>query len=456
MINKDLSTLLNANSIIIDSGGKAGKMTFLFYLINFFYKDKAIIFTPQESYLFNRRIDALSSQYPQFKDLQDNITSYFLDEEWNSLKQKYGYEFFLEELLHIIKTSQESVIVMHRVGEFFEFQDRYEIENIYKTLIKTAIKHQKKMIFLVNNKNENYEYIRRIAEEFTDISINITNNEKNERLLNIKDVLHHKEYPLMHFKIHKENFILDLYEKDEIDVDFLTKNILIAELDETDKHMRDVCTYIFNKPNFTVKYASSLQSILQEIFISPDVIVILMKRNQKNFDTISAIKKQLPDTVIVGILDQDFVRTEDVQEAYSNGCDELFANNLSLDNLILALQKASKTLFYSQSLQTLSVNQNIFNTLDEFKTLAHECVERSLFFSAFTLESKTKFEPIASSSRNSDYIFQTDYKIYYLALSTLPKDITNIVDNYAKKHSDLEVTCIWEPIKNETLDDCIA
>ena len=442
--------------MIIDSGGKAGKMTFLFYLINFFYKDKAIIFTPQESYLFNRRIDALSSQYLQFKNLKDNVTPYFLDEEWNSLKQKYGYEFFLEEILHIIKTSDESVIVMHRMGEFFEFQDRYEIENIYKTLVKTAIKHDKKMIFLVNNKNENYEYIRRIAEEFTDISINITNNEKNERLLNIKDVLHHKEYPLMHFKIHKENFILDLHARDETNVGFTTKNILIAELNETDNHMRDICTYIFNKPNFNVKYANSLQSILQEVFISPDVIVVLMKRDQKNFDTISAIKKQLPDTIIVGILDQEFVRTEDVQEAYSNGCDELFANNLSLDNLILALQKASRTLFYSQSLQTLSPKENIFTTLNEFKTLASECIERSLFFTAFTLESKTKFELITSSSRNSDYIYQTDYKIYYIALSTMTKDIPKIVDQYREKHSDLEMNCIWEPIKNETLDDCIS
>jgi len=456
LINKDLTTLLNANSMIIDSGGKAGKMTFLFYLINFFYKDKAIIFTPQESYLFNRRVDALSSQYLQFKNLRDNVTPYFLDEEWNSLKQKYGYEFFLEEILHIIKTSDENVIVMHRMGEFFEFQDRYEIENIYKTLIKTAIKYDKKMIFLVNNKNENYEYIRRIAEEFTDISVNITNNEKNERLLNIKDVLQHKEYPLMHFKIHKENFILDLYEKDETNVEFTTKNILIAELDETDHHMRDICTYIFNKPNFHVKYANSLQSILQEVFISPNVIVVLMKRDQKNFDTIAAIKKQLPDTIIVGILDQEFVRTEDVQEAYSNGCDELFANNLSLDNLILALQKASKSLFYSQSLQTLSAKKNIFTTLEEFKILANECIEKSLFFTAFTLESKSKFETITSPSRNSDYIFQTDNKIYYIALSTMPKDITYIADQYRKKHNDLVVTCIWEPIKNETLEDCIA
>lgn len=456
MIHKDLSTLLNANSIIIDGGGKAGKMTFLFYLINFFYKDKAIIFTPQESYLFNRRINSLSTQYPQFKNLKESITPYYLDEDWNSLKQKYGYEFFLNELVQIMKTSDEKVIVIHRIGEYFEFQDRYEIENIYKTLVKTATKHDKKMIFLANDKNENFEYIRHIADEFTDVSINIKSNERNERLLNIQDVLQNKEYPLMHFKIHKENFILDLYDNSQQVTDTKDKNILIAELNQAHDNMKDICTYIFDKPNFTVKYADSLQSILQEIFIRPDVVIILMERNQKNFDTISAIKKQLPDTSIVGLMDQDFVRTEDIQEAYTNGCDELFANNLSLESLILTLQKASKTLFYTQSLKSLPKYDNILKSFEDFKALAKGCVDRSLFFTAFVLETKDEFEFITSTSRQSDYVYQTKHRIYYIALSTMPKDIRHIIKHYEKKHNDLNLTCIWEPINHESLDSCIS
>jgi len=456
LINKDLLTLLNADSIIIDGGGKAGKMTFLFYLVKFLYQDKAIIFTPQESYLFNRKISALSSQYPQFKNLNDNVTPYFLDENWNTLKQKYGYEFFLKELTKIIIESSEKVIVIHRIGEFFEFQDRYEIENVYKTLIKLATKYEKKMIFLANTQNENFEFISRISEEFTDVSINIKNNDKNERLLNIKDVLHSKEYPLMNFRIHEENFILDLYEKNQKITDNKTKNILIAELDKAHDNMRSICTYIFNKPNFNVKYADTLQGILEEVFIAPDVVIVLMNREKKNFDTISAIKKQLPDTVIIGIVDKDFIRTEDIQEAYNNGCDELFANNLSLETLILALQKGSKTLFYTESIQSLPKHNNIMNSLSDFKSFANECVNRKLFFTAFTVETKEKFEFVKTSSRNSDYIYQTEHKIYYLALSTMPKDINHIVDNYRKKHEDLVLTCIWEPINHESLDTCIS
>lgn len=455
MISKDLLTILNADSMIIESGGKAGKMTFLFYLINFLYKEKAIIFTPQESYLFKRRIKSLAGQYQQFSNLDNIISPYYLDENWNTLKQKYGYDFFLQELTQIITTSDEKIIVLHRIGEFFEFQDRYEIEKVYKTLIKLATVHKKKMIFLANDQNENYEYIRRIADEFTDVSISIHNNEKNERLLNIKDVLQNKEYPVMHFKIHNENFTLDLYEMNQEIVDSKTKNILIAELNQAHDNMREICSYIFQKPNFSVKYADSLQSILQEIFIVPDVIIVLMKREQANFDTISAIKQQLPNTMIIAIVDQKFVRTEDVQEAYTNGCDELFANNLSLETLILSLQKASKTLFYTESIKSIPKFNNILDSLEDFETLARACISKSLFFTAFTIETKQGFEFITKSSRNSDYIYQTKYKIYYFALSTMPKDINHIVDKYRSQYSDLALTCMWEPINHDTFENCI-
>jgi len=456
LIEKDLTTLLDASSFIIDGSNKSGKITFLFYLINSLFKEKAIIFTPQESYLFNRRVKSLSKQFPLFSKLQDSITPYFLDEDWHTLKQKYGYDFFLIELEHIITKSEEKIIVLHRIGEYFEFQDRYEIENIYKSLIKLAIVHDKKLIFLANNKNENYEYVQRIAEEFTDISISITNNDDNERLINIKDILQHREYPLLHFRVHETNFILDFYKKNKEIEKNKIKNILIAEIDLAHDNMRDMCSYIFNKPNFNVKYADSLQSILTEIFISPDVVIVLMKREEENFQTISAIKRQLPDTKIVAILDQDFVRTEDMQEAYNNGCDELFANNLSLDSLILSFQKLSNTLFYTQSINSLPEHNNIMTSLEDFTELANECVERSIFFTAFTIESKNIFEKIKSSSRNSDYIYQTDHKIYYIALSTMPKDVSKIINNYKDKYDDLVLTCLWEPINHQSIDECMS
>jgi len=456
MLKLDFSALLDVNSIIISSSAKEGKMTFLAYLISSFYKEKAIVFTPQESYLFTRRLNSLSQQFKQLLNIKDFITPYYLKEDWNTLKQKYGYKFLLKELEQIIIKSEEKIIVFHRIGEFFEFQDRYEIENIYKSLVRLTLLHEKKIIFLANQNNENFEYIHHVAEEFSDVEISIKSNEKNERLLNVKNILNNREYPLMNFRIHENTFLLEYQHETKEITENKTKNILIAEINDAHDNMKEICTYIFNKPNFSVKHADSLQSMLQEIFLRPDVIIVLMKRDKKNLATIKAIKTQLPDSSIVAILDQDFIRAEDIHELYDYGCDEVFANNLSIDRVIISLQKATKTFFYKHTLNSLPKYSNIIQDSDDFKELAKECTKRAIFFTAFVLESKKDFDKITSTTRKTDYVYQTKNKICYLAISTMPKDIYIIIDKFKKKNPDLTLLCIWEPINNISFEECLS
>jgi len=455
MPKSDFSSLLDIHSMIITSSPKHGKMTFLLYLIAYFYKEKALLFTPQESYVFNKKLDTLSKQFTQFSHIRSMLQIYHLRDDFSNIKQKYGYDFLLQELEKLIINSDENIIVMHRIGEYFDFQDRYEISNFYKTLVKIAETHDKKIIFLANNKNENFEHIYQVAEEFSDMIIEITKNEKNERILNIMDILHHREYPLLRFKINENNFLLEYKEETQEIIDNKIKNILVAELDKAHDNMRQICSYIFDKPNFNVKHADSLQGMLQEIFIQPDLIIVLMKREQKNLDTIKAIKTQLPNTSIVVILDQEFIRTEDIHELFNYGADEVFANNLTFDNMILSLQKVTRTFFYTEALNSLPKHKNILKNTDELKELAAECIEKSIFFTAFVVESEKEFPKMRKTSRKTDYIYQDGKRLYYLAINTMPKDIFIIAEKLKKTNPDLQFICIWEPINSAAIEECI-
>jgi len=449
MQSKNVLNILEAQSFFINSSVKVGKITFASYLINSLFKEKVIIFTPQESFLFKRRFEILSKQFIPLAKIKDSVQTYYLKENWHGLKQNYGLSFFLQEIESIVKSSEQKVILFHRFAEYFEFQDRYEIENIYKSLIKIATANDKKIIFSTNTQHVNYEYIHNAAEEFSDVTINIRENENHERLIDIKDIAHNYEYPLMNFKINKNTFLLDYYDAHELEKT-RPRNILIAKLDDIENNLDDLCSYIFNKPNFILKHANSLATILQEIFIMPDVIVILMKRNMQNFDTIKAIRQQLPNTPIVTILDQDFVRAEDAQEAYSYGCDDLFSNNLSLENLILSFQKNSKTFFYNDEMKTLPQLPNIAPDFNSLKEFANACLEKSIFFSAFVFNTNHDTKKVTQISRKHDYIYQTDEKLYYLALNTRLKDAKSIL----KAYSNYEVLCTWEPLNNTDLTGC--
>lgn len=455
------SVILEADSIIIDSEIKVGKITFAFYLIKVLFNEKALLFSPQESYLFNKKIALLSKQFEQFKDIEEYITRYSLDEDWYDMKRIYGYEFLLKEFESIISSSDENLVIIHRFGELFEFQDRYEIEGFYKSLVKMVTKYNKKLIFIVNSQNQNYKYIQNVSEEFSDIAIQLTKNEKNERLMNFKNILTHQEYPSMQFLIHEKKFMLKYVDEKTDEVVERGKNILLMELDtnldETHMDMVNIYNYIFNRPEFNVFHANSFQSIVHNIFIQPDVIIILMNRSNDNFETIRAIKKQLPSTIIIAIIEQDFVRTEDVQVAYDYGCDELFPRSYLFDKFILSLQKSIKMPFYSDTLSKLSTYPNKIESLSVMKSLAEECIENSIFFTLFVIKKSTSCENLKSTMRRLDYVCRIDDKVYYLALNTMPNNIKIILEKQFEKFDDeLELLSSCSPLDKALVEECLA
>ncbi|MBU1659611.1 hypothetical protein KKG72_11275 [bacterium] len=456
MLTQNIEDIKDAKSIIIDSGVKIGKMTLLFYLIESLFKAKAIVFTPQEDYLFNKRLKGLGKQFEQYSDIDKFITPYYLKEDWNYLKQRYGYKFLLEEIARIMSTSDEKLVVIHKIGEFFEFQNRYEIEGFYKSLIKLTAMHDKKLICLVNNQNENYEFINNIAEDFSDIAISITSNENNERHLSIRDLFHNQEYPPMSFKIHENNFMLEHLNSSKKIHAKKIKNILIAELEPTQENTKIICEYLFKQPEqFNVKIANTLQSILQEIFVVPEIIIVLMKRTQDNFKTIESIKKQLPNSTIIGIIDQSFIRAEDKREAYGHGCDELFGRDIILDDFIVSLEKASKSVFYRERLEKLSQYKNMLESLEDIQMLADICMENSIYFTAFVLKSNDEIDKVELLGRKHDYIYQKDNILYYVAINTNPKHTEKIIESLKRQNLDLEIVCACESTNPILVKGCL-
>ena len=451
-MQQDFHQITKATSFSIIAENKVGKSTLLFYLLTALFKEKAIIFTPQESYLFNRKLNALTTQFTQFQNIKDEITPYFLKEEYKTLKQRYGFDFFTQELEKIIKNSENKIIVMHRFGDFFEFQDRYELEEVYKKLLQICTELGKKLILLTNSTSENYLQIQSITDELCEIFIEIKLNEDNERLVHIQDVLHNREYPLLNFKLYNNSLVLDYNHKKELNNKEIVKNVLLCELNPIHDNIIDICKYIFNKPGFRTKHATSLQTILQEVFVSPDIIVVFMQRNKENLKTVQTIKKHLPNSPVIAIVNQDFVRAEDAQTAFAYGVDELFPTTLKLEKLILAFQKAAQNLFYIDAINTLPHYNNHLKNLHEMKKLAKSCVEKSIFFTLFIYDipSAKQSQHIIKPTREHDYLFYDNKKVYYLAMNTAPKDAQKVKERFA----DYSLVCIWEPINNTDIEGC--
>ena len=457
MAKSDIESVLQSTSIIISGAPKVGKITFLLYLLQTLFKTKAILFTTQEKFLFERRLKAISSQFQQFSNIEQTLVPFYLKENWHNLKQKYGFNFFITEMEHIMATSEEKIVVMHRVGEYFEFQDRYEIENVYKALIKAATLYDKKIIFIANDKHENFEFIKSVADEFSDVAVTIDTNANSNRLVNIKNLFAHQEYPSMLFKIVEKNFILEYEENLTNNKNIHTrKNVLIAELDAVHNDTKEICQYLFNQPElFNTKQANTLQSILKEIFIRPEIIIVFMTRKTENFETTQTIKQQLPNATIIAVLDQDFLRAEDKREAYVHGIDELFCNDIVLDNLVLSLEKASKSTFYKSRLDLLDGYDNVITDLKKFQELADLCMQKAIYFTAFVLKTKEMKTKEITSGRKYDYVYYKGDKLYYLAVNTNVKHTEKIIESFKRQNVDVSVVCDCVSTKQISVNECI-
>jgi len=157
-------------------------------------------------------------------------------------------------------------------------------------------------------------------------------------------------------------------------------------------------------------------------------------------------------------MDQDFVRLEDKNEAFNYGCEELFANNFLLEDFILAFQKAANKVFYTDEESGVISHEssNMMNSLEDLKSLALECIEHSIYFTAFTVESHLDIKKISSTGRKKDFAYQGKDKLYYIAIDTLPRDVDRIIEKFRKSYADVKILCLWEPISHADIESCLS
>jgi hypothetical protein len=452
-----LSVLSEAESIIIYGDEKVGKMTLLSYMIKLLFHEKTLFFSPHDAFLIDKKLDTFAKQHIQFEDIHDYFESYLLLEGWQEKKRHYGYAFLLTELERIISSSENKIVVFHHFEDFFDFQDRYEIDGFYKSLVKIASLYHKKIIFLASTQNENYKFIQSVSDEFLDLSIILSKNTKNERIIDVKNLVTYEEYPQMQLVMRDKNFILKY--RDTFDASHKRdENILVMQLSKNinkqDINMNQFYDYIFSKPTFNIYHADSLKSILNNIFIKPDIIIILMKRTKDNFETVKSIKKQLPETVIYAVIEQDFVRVEDAQEAYTYGCDELLPGTYLFNNFMLSLQKSIKNFFYVERLKDIDIESNIAPSLSIFRTLIDTCLENRIFFTCFVIKRDVHFDGLESSMRKYDFIYKSKDKIYYLALNTMPWSVDVIFESLKKNfHTNIDILTICTALDTKKLEE---
>jgi hypothetical protein len=434
MVNKDpnisvdiVNAIDESQVIMIEGERRSGRFTFVSFLINTMLNKKAAVFIPQEEYLFQRRLDLLA-RFQQLGNIHERFETYYLKAEWPEYKQRYGYAFLKQELKKIITESDADIIFFHRFEEFFEFQDLYEIKPVLLSLFDEIRGTDKKLVISISDTGQHAGQIKESLQDFSDLSVCIKISSEDEREIRFTDNLYHRVYPTFRFQL-SQNLLSLKDEKSDMQLDSgNTLGVFLCSLSEESGAVADLMSYLFaDEQRFSFHQADTLDAILNNLFLYPDVIIFLLQRTDENLQMLQQVRKLLPEAKLYAFFTQDFMRSEDRRMALSKGCDEVFAANFKVADFIAAVEKDLKRPFYQNQLRELESEPHALPDRKKLQEIVESARERQLYFTIFVYAMKDgEMDFPEGLGREYDYYLAEEQKLVLLAMNTGPREAEKI------------------------------
>lgn len=436
-----LKNLIKKSQIIILEGARqSGKLTFALFTVKYLLQKDALIISATQEKLFNRKADAIYNRFESLKTLKDEIDLFVLKTEWNSLKEEYSYALLRDELARLFQETERHVIIFHRFGLFFEFQDRFEIETMFRAIVDLAEQYEKQVIFTISTASDNYAYMNNIMCDFSDLTLDLTEPNLNERDIQIVHSMHKVDQERFLIKGIDKTLILENGE-DVLDkrlaaaetlntIEQLTraqeasKNrfrvLMVAKDDQKSDAYETVKYLLANKKMFEINYVTSIYDLPQYFETKPDLIFLFIDRNDVVEEIFHDLKKAVADCRSFAFFPQEFIRGADRRLLHKAGIDEIFSVYFQLDDLVIAMEKAAENYFYEEALKNIKFNAHVFDRKNSFESIIGSAYENSVYFSLFLFSVEKSDDSTIELGRKNDFVYhdKENQKIYYLALNT--------------------------------------
>jgi len=403
--------------VSIEGDNKSGKLTFTLYLIANSAFGKTVILSSIPKPILKKRINSIESLNDEkINMLIPHLDYLCLKENWEEIKAKYGLDFLIEDVKHIIFDTKPDNIVLHRTDLMFN-EDENEFAKWFIDSIIELKEEFNLKLFITSKENT---IIHSIVENYSDIDFEIIN--KKEREIIVKSSL----FPLktLKYKFALVNNKLVLEELNETHVsnkplENLTnttsnsheekpiKNNKLLVMSQND-YIIKLNQYLFSEV-FEISTAKSISESIAKIFESPDIVVYNPPEEGLNLEMCHVVKDKQIHSKIIYLINKDYVRTDDKMKAVYAGCYDILSINFNIEEFIFLIEKLSQNFFYTEKINQLPSQREVKN-FEHFCKIVNNFYEERIYFTLFVGEVENK--DILKLIRNHDIVYKDKEKTY--------------------------------------------
>ncbi|QCI28877.1 hypothetical protein [Caminibacter pacificus] len=402
----ELINAIKKSEIVLTQGeNKSGKLTFsLFLLSNIDLNSKTLILSTIPKSLMNKRIKTIEDLNDQkINTLLQNTEYLCLKENWEEIKAKYGFDFLIEDIKHIIFDTKPDSIIFHRADLMFS-EEEYEYA---KWFIDSLIELKEEINFKLLITSKKDTIIQKVIENYCDIDFEIEKKEK--RIVNIISSLFpitplsyifEKQKELVLIPHEKENVPSSQYNNKTID----NKMLIMSQ----NEYLIKLNKYLFEKI-FNIEIATSITQSISKLLENPEIVIYNPPEKDLNFEMCHIVKDKGINSNIIYILNKDYVRVDDKMQAVYAGCYDVMPKNFNIEEYIFTIEKLTKNFFYTEKINHLPKQREIKN-FEHFCKILETFYNERIYFTLFIGE--TEEVNILQKVRNHDIVFKDGQKTY--------------------------------------------
>ncbi len=406
----ELINAIKKSEIVLTQGeNKSGKLTFsLFLLSNIDVNSKTLILSTIPKSLMNKRIKTIEDLNDQkINTLLQNVEYLCLKENWEEIKAKYGFDFLIEDIRHIIFDTKPDNIIFHRADLMFN-EEEYEYA---KWFVDSLIELKDEIVFKLLITSRKNTIIQKVIENYCDIDFEI--ERKESRIVNIISSLF-PITPLSYIFEKKENFTLIPNEKQSqhsTNNTFNSSNQTIKNkmlIMSQNDYLIKLNNYLFEKV-FNIEIATSITQSIAKLLENPEIVIYNPNEKDLNFEMCHIVKEKGINSSILYILNKDYVRVDDKMQAVYAGCYDVMPKNFNIEEYIFLIEKLTKNFFYTEKINHLPKQREVKN-FEHFCKVLETFYNERIYFTLFIGE--TEEVNILQKVRNHDIVFKDGQKTY--------------------------------------------